>query len=206
MQNIILIICEHLSPVYQSFKIHSLVSMLSVCRLTHDLQRQFLEQHSLATLLWHCFERLQHSSNIAMGHKGESIILLVLLSLNTTRLVARFLHELPNFNMCFRTKHHVVKIFNLPFMLWRELSAKVDFEKHCTFQARSNLLIVVNRSSKRDRFPGDILKSCSNISNNFNPLVASSVFLRGMKSTTANFKVSKSLPEMYDESSTRNFL
>ena len=109
--------------------------------------------------------------------------------------------------MCFRIKHqNIVKIFNLPLMLLRELLAKVDFEKYCTFKARSILPIVLKRSSKRDRFPGDILKSCSNTSNNFNALLASSVFLRGSKSTTANFKVSKSLPEMYDESSTRNFL
>ena len=70
--------------------------------------------------------------------------------------------------MCFRIKHqNIVKIFNLPFMLLRELSAKVDFEKYCTFKARSILPIVLKRSSKRDRFPGDILESCSKTSNNF---------------------------------------
>ena len=31
----------------------------------NDLQRRFLEQHSVATLLRHCFEYLQHCSNIA---------------------------------------------------------------------------------------------------------------------------------------------
>ena len=30
-----------------------------------DLQRRFLAQHRVAALLQHCFERLQHCSNIA---------------------------------------------------------------------------------------------------------------------------------------------
>ena len=30
-----------------------------------DLQRRFLTRHSVATLLWHCFEWLQHCSSIA---------------------------------------------------------------------------------------------------------------------------------------------
>ena len=92
--------------------------------------------------------------------------------------------------------------FNLQFV-W---SPTGDLAKHCTFHARSILPIVLSNSSKRDRLLGVILESCSRISKNFKPLLTSSAFPRGIKSWTANFRVSKSSPEIFDDNSTRNFL
>ena len=41
------------------------VVVLLIKVMLHDSQRRFLAQHSVATLLRHCFEYLQHCSNIA---------------------------------------------------------------------------------------------------------------------------------------------
>ena len=49
----------------------------TLCWNLEDLQRRFLTQHIISTLLRHCFERLQHCSNIATlccgkNHRCES--------------------------------------------------------------------------------------------------------------------------------------